>query len=41
VVAAAGFDRDRDTGALIVLFEQRQDWTPDALGDAPSRLLRP
>jgi NADPH-dependent 2,4-dienoyl-CoA reductase/sulfur reductase-like enzyme len=40
VVAAAGIDRDMDTAALIALFEQRQDWTPDALGGAPSRLLR-
>ena len=38
VVAAAGLDRDKDTAALIGLLQQRQDWTPEALGDAPSRL---
>jgi NADPH-dependent 2,4-dienoyl-CoA reductase/sulfur reductase-like enzyme/nitrite reductase/ring-hydroxylating ferredoxin subunit len=40
VVAAAGLDRDKETAALIALFEQRQDWTPEELGDLPSRLLR-
>jgi apoptosis-inducing factor 3 len=39
VVAAAGLDRDKDTAALIVLFERRQDWTADALGATPSGLL--
>jgi NADPH-dependent 2,4-dienoyl-CoA reductase/sulfur reductase-like enzyme len=39
VIAAVGLDRDKDTAALIALFERRQDWTPDALGEAPSRLL--
>jgi NADPH-dependent 2,4-dienoyl-CoA reductase/sulfur reductase-like enzyme len=39
VAAAAGLDRDKETAALIALFEQRQDWTPEALGDTPSRLL--
>jgi NADPH-dependent 2,4-dienoyl-CoA reductase/sulfur reductase-like enzyme/nitrite reductase/ring-hydroxylating ferredoxin subunit len=39
VVAAAGLDRDQDTAALIELFNQRQDWTPDALGPKPSGLL--
>jgi apoptosis-inducing factor 3 len=40
VVSAAGLDRDKETAALIALFEQSQDWTPEALGDSPSRLLR-
>ena len=40
VLAAAGLDRDKDTAALIALFERRQDWTPEELGDSPSRLLR-
>jgi apoptosis-inducing factor 3 len=40
VVAAAGLDRDKETAALIALFEQRQDWTPEGLGGSPSRLLR-
>jgi NADPH-dependent 2,4-dienoyl-CoA reductase/sulfur reductase-like enzyme/nitrite reductase/ring-hydroxylating ferredoxin subunit len=40
VVAAAGLDRDKETAALIALFEQRKDWTPEALGDTPSRLLK-
>jgi NADPH-dependent 2,4-dienoyl-CoA reductase/sulfur reductase-like enzyme/nitrite reductase/ring-hydroxylating ferredoxin subunit len=39
VVAAAGLDRDRDTAALIELFRQRRDWTPDALGATPSEHL--
>jgi apoptosis-inducing factor 3 len=38
VIAAAGLDRDRDTAALIALFEQRDDWTAEELGDLPSRL---
>ena len=40
VLAAAGLDRDQDTAALIALFERRQDWTPDELGDSPSLLLQ-
>jgi hypothetical protein len=39
VIAAAGLDRDRDTAALIALFEQRDDWTAEELGDLPSRLM--
>ena len=35
VVAAAGLDRDQDTAALIELFHQRHDWTPETLGPAP------
>lgn len=41
VVAAAGLDRDQETSALIELFHQRRDWTPDALGVVPSQHLRP
>jgi apoptosis-inducing factor 3 len=37
VIAAAGLDRDQDTAALIELFNQRRDWTPEALGSAPSQ----
>ncbi len=40
VVAAVGLDRDSDTAALIVLLQQRQDWTASELGQAPSRLLQ-
>ena len=40
VVAAAGLDRDKETAALIALFERRQDWTPNELGDSPSLLLQ-
>lgn len=36
VIAAAGLDRDQDTAALIELLNDRQDWTPDALGATPS-----
>ena len=39
VAAAVGLDRDRDTSALVALLSQRRDWTPQALGDAPTRLL--
>jgi apoptosis-inducing factor 3 len=39
VIAAAGLDRDKDTAALIALLEQRQDWTPEALGATPSAVL--
>jgi NADPH-dependent 2,4-dienoyl-CoA reductase/sulfur reductase-like enzyme/nitrite reductase/ring-hydroxylating ferredoxin subunit len=39
VCAAAGLDRDRETAALIHLFEQRRDWTPATLGANPSTLL--
>jgi NADPH-dependent 2,4-dienoyl-CoA reductase/sulfur reductase-like enzyme/nitrite reductase/ring-hydroxylating ferredoxin subunit len=41
VVAAVGLDRDQETAALIVLLQQHQDWTPEALGDKPSTLLQP
>ena len=34
VLAAAGLDRDKETAALIALFERRQDWTPEELGDS-------
>jgi NADPH-dependent 2,4-dienoyl-CoA reductase/sulfur reductase-like enzyme/nitrite reductase/ring-hydroxylating ferredoxin subunit len=40
VIAAAGLDRDQDTAALIELFTQRRDWTPDALGNTPSERFR-
>jgi apoptosis-inducing factor 3 len=40
VAAAAGMDRDQDTSALIALLQQREDWTAEALGSEPSRLLR-
>ena len=36
VVAAVGLDRDKDTAALIALFEQSGVWTPEALGPTPS-----
>jgi NADPH-dependent 2,4-dienoyl-CoA reductase/sulfur reductase-like enzyme len=39
VIAAAGLDRDQDTAALIELFNQRPDWTPEKLGANPSSLL--
>ncbi|HEY4174440.1 MAG TPA: FAD-dependent oxidoreductase, partial [Rhodopila sp.] len=39
VVAAAGLDQDQETSALIELFNQRRDWTPDALGTTPSHHL--
>lgn len=39
VAAAAGMDRDEDTAALIELFDQRRDWTPDELGERPAALL--
>jgi apoptosis-inducing factor 3 len=39
VIAAAGLDRDQDTAALIELFNQRPDWTPEKLGASPSSLL--
>ncbi|HEX2943281.1 MAG TPA: FAD-dependent oxidoreductase, partial [Rhodopila sp.] len=39
VVAAAGLDQDKDTAALVELFNRRQDWTAAELGAQPSRLL--
>lgn len=39
VAAAAGLDRDQDTAALVELFTLRRDWTPEALGDHPLRVL--
>ena len=36
VIAAAGIDRDQDTAALIELFNQRRDWTPEELGATPA-----
>jgi NADPH-dependent 2,4-dienoyl-CoA reductase/sulfur reductase-like enzyme len=39
VAAAAGLDRDRDTSALVALLSLRRDWTPQALGESPARLL--
>lgn len=39
VAAAAGLDRDKDTAALIELFNRRHDWTAVELGAEPSRLL--
>lgn len=40
VIAAAGIDRDQDTAALIELFNQRRDWTPDALGATPAERFK-
>jgi NADPH-dependent 2,4-dienoyl-CoA reductase/sulfur reductase-like enzyme/nitrite reductase/ring-hydroxylating ferredoxin subunit len=40
VVAAAGMDCDRETAALIHLFEKQPQWTPEALGSSPSALLK-
>jgi NADPH-dependent 2,4-dienoyl-CoA reductase/sulfur reductase-like enzyme/nitrite reductase/ring-hydroxylating ferredoxin subunit len=40
VIAATGLDRDKDTAALIALFERRNDWTADELGPSPSSTLR-
>lgn len=39
VAAAAGFDRDKDTAALVELLTMRQDWTAAELGDSPSTVL--
>ncbi|HQT79648.1 MAG: hypothetical protein B7Z80_17035, partial [Rhodospirillales bacterium 20-64-7] len=39
VVAAAGLGRDRDTAALIELFNRRRDWAAAELGAQPARLL--
>jgi apoptosis-inducing factor 3 len=39
VAAAAGFDRDRDTAALIELFTIQRDWTAKELGDNPAAIL--
>jgi NADPH-dependent 2,4-dienoyl-CoA reductase/sulfur reductase-like enzyme/nitrite reductase/ring-hydroxylating ferredoxin subunit len=39
VAAAVGLDRDRDTAALVELFETKRDWTPDALGPNPASVL--
>lgn len=38
VIAAAGLDRDKDSAALIELFQTRRGWTADALGSSPSSL---
>ena len=40
VAAAIGWDRDAETAALVALMTDRRDWTPEALGPSPSRLLR-
>jgi apoptosis-inducing factor 3 len=39
VAAAAAFDRDRDSAALVELMTMRRDWTAAELGENPSRLL--
>nr|WP_294505741.1 FAD-dependent oxidoreductase [uncultured Rhodopila sp.] len=39
VVAAVGLDRDKDTAALVELFEKQREWTPDALGPNPAAVL--
>ena len=39
VVAAVGMDRDADTAALVELLAMR-DWTPHALGETPSAILK-
>ena len=40
VIAAAGLDRDQDTAALIELFNQRRDWTPETLGTTPAERFK-
>lgn len=39
MVAAAGFDRGQDMAAVIELMRLRRDWTPEALGPQPQRVL--
>ena len=39
VSAAAGLDRSDDTAALLALFGRRRDWTAEALGDNPVKVL--
>jgi NADPH-dependent 2,4-dienoyl-CoA reductase/sulfur reductase-like enzyme/nitrite reductase/ring-hydroxylating ferredoxin subunit len=39
VIAATGFDRDRDTAALVELFTIQKKWTAEALGDNPAAVL--
>jgi hypothetical protein len=39
VAAAAGMGRDQDTSALVALLSMRRDWTTQALGESPARLL--
>jgi NADPH-dependent 2,4-dienoyl-CoA reductase/sulfur reductase-like enzyme len=39
VTAAAGLDRGDETSALLALFSRRQDWTAEALGDSPVKVL--
>jgi NADPH-dependent 2,4-dienoyl-CoA reductase/sulfur reductase-like enzyme/nitrite reductase/ring-hydroxylating ferredoxin subunit len=39
VAAAVGLDRDRDTAALVELFEMKRHWTADALGPNPAAVL--
>jgi apoptosis-inducing factor 3 len=39
VAAAAAFDRDSDSAALVELMTIRRDWTPAELGGNPARLL--
>jgi NADPH-dependent 2,4-dienoyl-CoA reductase/sulfur reductase-like enzyme/nitrite reductase/ring-hydroxylating ferredoxin subunit len=39
VVAAVGLDRDRDTAALVELFETQREWSPEALGPNPAAVL--
>lgn len=40
VAAVAGFGRDQEMAAVIALFEEQRDWTPDALGASPAAVLR-
>jgi apoptosis-inducing factor 3 len=39
VVAAAAFDRDQDSAALVELMAMRRDWTAAELGAEPAALL--
>jgi NADPH-dependent 2,4-dienoyl-CoA reductase/sulfur reductase-like enzyme/nitrite reductase/ring-hydroxylating ferredoxin subunit len=39
VAAAVGFDRDKETAALVELFTARKSWTADDLGDSPASVL--
>ena len=39
VAAAAGIGRDKDTSALVALLSMRRNWTAQALGESPARLL--
>ena len=40
VAAVAGFDRDSDMAAMVLLMQTRADWTPDRLRAALQRERR-